>query len=292
MSDLHAQGIIAGCMATFPARFPILISAVESVAPQLDRLYIYVNETMEGLPDLSCFPNVVALDGREHRGDLSANGKIYPLFFLSHCTILTLDDDIVYPPDYVARLTDVLDAFDRHCAVTVHGSILSPNPEWYYTRTRTYAFRQAVEQMRLCALAGSGTFAFHQSTLPVDPESFFASVMVDLRLSLLARDVELPIWVIPRTAEWLRSSNVTGLWEQYQAQITHHTYVARRRDWSFKNFRAVARRRLAEAGPLPDHLRLDPDLARGLATGQVPVDWRPGSVTYRTRSEFLDLLDG
>lgn len=126
MSIEVQTGIVADCMVTFPRRFGNKGQVIESIAPQLDRLHIYVNETSDGSPDVSCLANVVVMDGREHLGDLSANGKVFPLKFLCGSVVFRFEEDSIYPPEYVAANRAVLDRFGGRCAVTTHGSMLSP----------------------------------------------------------------------------------------------------------------------------------------------------------------------
>lgn len=290
-SRFAAEGAVVACMASYPARYGSLLSAVASIAPQVDRLFVYANETTEGLPDLSGLGDIVVLDGREHAGNLSANGKVYPLRFLSDCLVLTVDDDFVYPPDYVARLRETILASEGRCCVTVHGSIFPPSVQWYYERTVVLVSRRALPATQLVTLAGSGTFAFHQATLHCAFEDFLPDVMVDLRFSLLAREQGLPIWCVVRPEGWLAPMANEGLWEAMRTGVTHHTTEARRHDWSFAHYRAIANRALAAAGDSGRAaLRLDPELAHGLETGTPPLLWRPGRSTYAARADYLRVL--
>ena len=46
-----ADGAVVACMATYSARCGSLRPAMAFIAPQVDRRFIYVNETTEGLLD-------------------------------------------------------------------------------------------------------------------------------------------------------------------------------------------------------------------------------------------------
>lgn len=291
--DLNIRNAVVGSMATFPKRFGIIQSVVEALAPQLDRLYVYVNETTEGFPDLSHLTNVIVLDGLSHRGNLSANGKIYPLRYMQDCIVFTLDDDFIFPPDYVARNLALLRRFDGRCTVTTHGSIFPMRLDWFYERTHTFMSTKAVQSLELCTLAGSGTFAFDQKALTVNPDEFFSDIMVDLRLSLLARDAGLPIWVIPREANWLHFLKTEGLWEVYKTgELTHHTTHARRQDFSFEIYRQVALEAISRAGLQLEDMDLSSDLRHGLQTGAIPVFWRESRVSVMKRNDYMSILSG
>lgn len=286
---LHGAGYCA--MATYPGRFASLRRCLLSVAPQLDRLFVYVNETTEGMPDLSDLPNVTVLDGREHRGNLSANGKIYPLRYMEDCTVFLLDDDIVYPADYVASYRRHLARLDGRGLLTTHGTIFPPQIDWYYERCRVFWFADEVAHLNICTLAGSGTSAFEQRRLRVPPDDFLGEVMVDLRLSLLAREQDLPIWVMPRPARWLEPIQGPGLWNIMKAShLTCHTREARTIDWSFGIYRGITRAALAEIGIEASALGLDPELQRGLDTGIAPSAWRLGATAFAQRKEYLEVL--
>ncbi|QIE55638.1 hypothetical protein G5B40_09345 [Pikeienuella piscinae] len=291
MSVRTFSNAIIGSMATFLARYPLIAPVIASIAPQLDHLFIYANETTDGFPNISRLSNVTVLDGREHRGDLSANGKIYPLKFVRDSIVLTLDDDFIFPPDYVQTYCDLIAKCGGMCAVTTHGGVFPSNSDWYFERTHTFDAIRSVREMHLCSLAGSGTFGFDQRTLRFDPDSFFAGVMVDLRLSMLAREQGLPIWVLPRPEGWLRHIRSEGLWEKFRASgLTHHTEYARKVDWSFSIYRQIANSALATAGLTPADLGLDADLAHGLRTGVTPRLWRRGRISNMKRIEYLDIL--
>ena len=203
-----------------------------------------------------------------------------------------MDDDFLYPPDYVRRVRRVLDAFANRCCVAVHASVLAPGLDWYYDRSKVFVSHRRLDRMQLANLAGSGTFAFHQSTLRCAVEDFLPDVMVDLRFSLLAREQRLPIWCPARPEGWLELIHPEGLWQVMKRSVTHHTLEARRHDWSFAFYRELANDALRAAGLSPDDpaLGLDPALARGLATGAPPLAWRVGAKNLAARTEHLRVL--
>lgn len=296
MNDLvpETSDAVVGMMATFPRRFAIIRDVIATIAPQLDRLYVYVNETTDGFPDMTEFDNVVVLNGREHAGDLSANGKIYPLKYVRNCTVFTLDDDFRFPPDYVSKFREILAACENRCCVACHASILPPDPDWYFERTKTYISTAAQRGIGLATLAGSGTFAFHQSTLQVTPQDFMPDVMVDLLISLHAHAAGLPIFVVARETGWLENFQRTGMWEQLASgSLTHHTARARTHDWSFDNYAPLARAAIDIAVNDTGRLSLsdfDPALINALETGVPSGDWSLSRRTLERRGEYLQII--
>lgn len=278
-------------MATYPARHATLARVVASLAPQVDRLFIYANETTEGLPKLDNWANVIVLDSRWYEGNLSANGKVFPIRFLKNCVVFTVDDDFLYPPDYVSRYLNVLDFFHNQCCVTTHGSLFPERPRWYYERCHVFSGVQALNAAQLVTLAGSGTFAFHQAALSLRPDEFLGEIMVDLKLSLAAAERNLPIWCLARPKSWLRPITGEGLWEQYRKRITHHTHEVRKYDWSFVRYREIALQALERSEHRSGAFRIDAELEHALKTGVPPTAWRRSRVTYTRREQYLTLLE-
>lgn len=286
------KGQVVGCMTTFPGRFDIIRQTAGSVAPQLDALLIYVNESTEGMPDFSDMPNVTILDGRDHAGDLLANGKSYLLQFVEDCEVLTLDDDFIYPPDYVARNLELLRKMDGRCAITTHGSVIPDGVDWYYERNFFLVSIRGVTHLQMCNLAGSGTMCFDQRRMPVDTRDLLKEVMVDLKLSLAARDAGLPIFVLPRAESWLEVIRKPGLWEKFSNHgLTHHTDLARRESWDFATHARNALASMAAAGVTPAEIGLDPATAACLDSGATPLAWQQNVTSIITRRGYLALMN-
>ncbi len=288
------ENATVACMATYPGRFDILERSVRSIADQVDHLFIYVNNTLDGLPDLTAFANVTILDAAHHKGNISANGKVYPTRYASDCLIFTLDDDFIYPPDYVARLQKIFDLCQNRCCVAVHGCILPPEPEWYYDRAAVFTSYEALGKTQLINLAGSGTFAFHQSTLDCTFSRFEPDVQVDLVFSRLAQEQRLPIWCPSRPQNWLIPLDKEGLMQTMAQTLTHHTYEARKIDWSFRTYLQIADEALEKTGKSRPELYSELDLSQALIssfeTQDAPAVWRTSRKNFIARKRYLKLL--
>ena len=87
-------------MATFPARFSVIGKAVQSLLDQRlppTRILIHVNES--DVPPR--FPTMTGLKFIAHRMKLTDIGKFKMTEKVSEGYILTVDDDIIYPEDYM-----------------------------------------------------------------------------------------------------------------------------------------------------------------------------------------------
>lgn len=90
--------MIVANLATYPARSGLLVPVVASICSQVDRLNVVLNEYTAIPEDFNQFDNVKAIIP-DH--DTKDTGKFYPDTTGAEYVIL-VDDDIVYPPDFVA----------------------------------------------------------------------------------------------------------------------------------------------------------------------------------------------
>jgi hypothetical protein len=231
-----------GGMATIKSRLGTLKEVLDRIVPQLDVVYVYLNDHAEVPAFMAAYRNVVPVLGRDAAGDLNANGKMY---FLDHEQAgvgFTMDDDILYPPDYVARYLAKMDLLEGRACITAHGSIVPDHASWYYERNWTYAMKHGEEQCHIVNLLGSGVSAFPLSMFSGGEYDFKKLVYVDLQLTLIALRAGLPILTIERPENWIRAKEYDGLWEKFGAQITHHTtYLRGSEAWQSPRVREIWR---------------------------------------------------
>ena len=135
-----------GSMATMPSRAEGFARVLPAVARQVDRLYLYL-DGFPRVPDaVRALPNVVPLLAQEH-GDLHAAGRFLPLNWLNRRSVFVVfDDDIVYPPTYVAAIVEGLAAFAGRALVAYHGNVFRPPFQSYVKDRHCYHFAAALER--------------------------------------------------------------------------------------------------------------------------------------------------
>ena len=81
-----------------------IYEAINSIAPQVDKLYVYDNSGKSS--KFVLIPNNVVICYDPKIGDIGDLGKFYVLQGKKGIH-LTVDDDIIYPDDYVQRLLEL-----------------------------------------------------------------------------------------------------------------------------------------------------------------------------------------
>lgn len=220
-SSLQSSSITAA-MATYPAREHIYLDTINSIIDQVDILYIYFNG-YENVPDEIL--NHSKKDKIEYilspRSTLRAAGKFSWIGSIPGYH-LTIDDDIIYPSDYVEHLmTEAKSIGDENIIVGVHGSIFKKNVK-DASKCRENIFNFQDELLATCPvhMIGSGTALFTPSSgrLINVPELLSHPIANDELLAIQAKNIGISIFCVKRQKQWLTSNSAMefGVYEEKQ----------------------------------------------------------------------------
>lgn len=214
--------MIVANMATYPARAAALREAVQRIAPQVDRLNVVLNE-YDAVPEwLKEMPGVFALIPDE---DLKDIGKFYPGVADSDVVIL-VDDDLLYPSDYVSHLVREATAAGllsgRGGIGGLHGTIYTGFLDnlsirvalrvLYHRAWRVGSFRRMLSYWDELAKPvqveqiGTGTAILPGHLMPALPDMISGKRRADVQLAGWAHRNNVPIVALPRAQGWLKSN--------------------------------------------------------------------------------------
>jgi hypothetical protein len=194
-------------LATMPGREKSLARTVASLLPQTDQLNVYLNG-IDRVPDCLRAPHVHVARSSEH-GDYGDAGK----FWWCHqddAYMLTCDDDIVYPPDYVARIVYAIEHYQRAAVVGVHGIILRPPILSYYRDRTVLHCARPLAQDQSVHMVGTGCAGWHSSTLNLTLHHFQTPNMADVWFGVACQQQRVPVVCIARPSNWLKIQKVTN----------------------------------------------------------------------------------
>lgn len=165
--EIQKKEKVTAYMATFPTRELIIAEAVESLLPQVDKLVIWVNGEME-LPQACYHEKVELYWGKDVLGiDIGCAGK-FAFAFEWEGYIFTVDDDIVYAPDYVEKSIAKIEEYNRECIFSYHGRITKLPITTYRSSkdmVKNCSFQQDVGKDTECHIIGTGVMFFHADTI-------------------------------------------------------------------------------------------------------------------------------
>lgn len=199
--------MIVANMATFPAREAVLEVVVRALAPQVDRLNLCLNEYAEVPRFLTRYPSVVP---HIPASDLKDVGKF--VFAVGEDDdVLLVDDDILYPPDYVPRMLALQRLQqDLPCALGVHGVIYSDFFDGRPQARVVALFHQAMDRFLVVNQLGTGTTLVKGRLMP--PRAFMegSARFVDVRFARWCRERGVALLCVPRAQGWLRELETGG----------------------------------------------------------------------------------
>ena len=252
--------MIVANLATYPPRAAFLPTVLARIAPQVDVLNLVLNEYSQVPGWIAQHDSVVPVIP-DH--DTKDAGKFFPdISGAEH--VFFIDDDILYPEDFVARSLERMAALgEGRFLGGYHCSIYRPPPLALSVRSLKSRLRYMVSPNRI---AGFRTFyhfgVAHDRPIYVDQVATNAALMrardvppysymrssrkfVDVRLARWCFEQGIARVSLPRAAGWLQLSNAAGVvFEETIAESftnRHHDHVAREiRSYAFRDPRVGA----------------------------------------------------
>lgn len=217
---------VTGNIATMPSRERQLKEMLSSIEGQFDEVRVCLNGYASVPHWLRMRHNVTPIIPPH---DLTDNGKYYALDQIDeHEIYFTLDDDIVYPPDYVPRTLANLDKYG--CIITYHGRLLCGKGLRYYKDHQFYGCLNGQDEDIEYDVAGTGVTAFSTEYfwprgLSMHPDQR----MSDLLFSLAAARAGKTIGGCSRSEGWFKLLDVDGssIWYDLHSKTNErHTELA------------------------------------------------------------------
>lgn len=196
-------------LASIPSREKSLKKVIERLLPQARHIGVYLN----GYDDVPLFlrrsSRIVVARSQDH-GDLRDNGKFY---FVDRSTAryyATVDDDILYPADYLRHLVTSMEESGQRSAVGVHAAYYpSPVVELFDPRVLLH-FEDASPHLMPVHLLGTGTAMFDQSDWHLTLSEFGKPGMADVWFAKAAAERKAGLFSVPRVRNWVTAVDRFG----------------------------------------------------------------------------------
>jgi hypothetical protein len=193
-----------GGMATMPSRARTFRTALESILPQLDLLYVFFDKH-DAVPDFARDdPRIVPLLPADF-GPLGSDGKLLGARLHGDaCLYFAFDDDIFYPPAYVELLACALERHHFGAIVGFHAMRFRPPHLSYRADRGVLHFTAPFIADSPADELGSGTLAFHTGRFNLDVTAWTHHTMTDLLLAIEAVRRGVPRFAVRRPAGFLK----------------------------------------------------------------------------------------
>ena len=193
---------ITAYMATFPSREDVLEKAILSLYKQVDELVVLTNGDMV----VPKYPNVSTYNLFDKIGDVGCAGKFV---FASEWKgyVLTVDDDFIYPDDYVAETIKAIDKYQKKAVISWHGRTLFEHSERYKNGHKDfYQCCYDVDGDYAVNIIGTGVCGFHADVFlgnPYDVIEMTYTNSSDIWFSLSCDQRGIPMIVPKHKKGWL-----------------------------------------------------------------------------------------
>ena len=120
-----------------------------------------------------------------------------------------IDDDIIYPANYMNTMISMLNAYNNKPILCVHGSIIDfkKNDNWYHDRT-VFHFASELYESKIVNVPGAGTSCFYTGSFT--PDIYMNLNMTDIQIARQAKINNIPILCINRALYWLKPIDNSG----------------------------------------------------------------------------------
>ncbi|MBD3679359.1 MAG: hypothetical protein HUJ27_13305 [Rhodobacteraceae bacterium] len=208
--------MIVANLATYPPRRSNLLHVVQALAPQVDRLNVILNEFDSELPELDAFETVRQILPNYDTKDV---GKFYPNVSDADFVLL-VDDDLLYPDDYVAKTIERFEALGKgRYLAGYHASLyqlpavsVSPKKMWKWLKFRedriadhrkVFVFYKGLPKAVVVDQIASGTAIIRGADMPPHEYMQGSQKFVDVRLAKWCFEQGIRPVAMPREAGWI-----------------------------------------------------------------------------------------
>jgi len=210
-------------IASIPDRIKQLEQTIYQFLMQADKIEVYLNN-YAAIPQFLIHNKIQVFTSAEH-GD---RGDIGKFFQIEHASgyVLTIDDDLIYPDDYVQKITHKIDLYHRKSFICVHANRLPQSTLIsYYQDKIGIHFEKGLENDVQVDIPGTGTLGFHTDLIKLTSDIFIKPNMTDLWLAIYAKNKGIPIICIERTNNWLLQARGQEFMESiYKSSIIDDSY--------------------------------------------------------------------
>lgn len=205
---MNKNNKVIALMVTIPSRKNVVKQSIDSIYKQVDEIRIIFND-FEKTPEWIC--SYSKIQGIVICPDLFAANAVWTWNkFLGY--VFMIDDDIIYPHDYVSGMTKRIEYYKRRVVVCVHARKRKRKRKFndYKKDLRIVHFESPCHHDIRVDIAGVGTSAFHSDLIRPKITNFPDKYFRDIRFAVLMAKHNIPIISIKRKAKWLKSLKVSG----------------------------------------------------------------------------------
>jgi glycosyltransferase involved in cell wall biosynthesis len=184
-------------------RIGSLEKTLQSIYNQCDEINLCLNDKITELPDFLLQPKINLYITDNSKGDafkfmsLETKNGYY----------LTIDDDLIYPPNYVNFMVDKCKEYNNKKIITLHGRSFYDFPiKSYYNSNaqRFYYYEKVLDDVKV-QFGGTGVMCLHTSLLKKSINDFLLPNMADVWIGKFAKESNIDIICVKHEKNFIKS---------------------------------------------------------------------------------------
>lgn len=231
---------IFACISSIPQRSHLLVKTIGSIVNQVDEVYLYLNDysiksakkLRDISPDKICFVIGDNKLGDAHKFHWADKLKGF---------IFTLDDDLIYPPDYVEKVVAGIEKYNRLAVITFHGRLLKfPITDYATSHVWFVTFKDELHTDLFAHTGGTGCMGWHSSTIKPTMNDFPSPNMADTHFAILAQKKKIPICILAHKSNWITemySGDSIAIMRTEKGYSEHKSRVSEVGEWKLYGVR-------------------------------------------------------
>lgn len=195
---IEARDAVTASLSTVGWREKSLKVVVDIILPQVDQLNVFLQHYKE-VPSFLNHPKITVALGSDYPQVLSL-GAGAKFFWADRVRgyHLTIDDDILYPHNYVDYCISKIEQYDRKAVVGMYGFLFKESVNSYLKDRIGYGYDCILLQDTPVHALGTGTLAYHTDTIRVSVNDMLARNMADISFAILGQKQKVPFIVLEK----------------------------------------------------------------------------------------------
>jgi len=184
-------------------RINSLLNTLTSIYDQCHEINVCLNDYNGEIPEFLLSPKINLTFTDNSKGDA------FKFLHLGkeNCYYLTIDDDIIYPPNYVEYMVSKCKFYKNKSIITLHGRNFKTFPikSYYKSANERFYFFQDLNKDVEVQFGGTGVMCFHSSILKKNIDDFLYPNMADIWIGKFANENNIKIICVEHSGKYLKS---------------------------------------------------------------------------------------
>lgn len=221
---LDQYKIVAG-MATIPSRSKKLHKVINSIINQIDHLYVHLNYDVDDEIPQVLYNSKITMTHSNDVGDLGASGKFFGILkHMKSAYTITIDDDIIYPENYVTTMVTTSNKYNDIAIITFHGGILPEYVKSYKDERNLIHFNDKNTKDTFANLPGTGVSLYPPGLLKLDFYDFKRPHGSDLFVGIVAQRQRIPIIILKHDRDLFKT--IPYKYNLWSTEIENKSYIS------------------------------------------------------------------